>query len=53
MVSDIGDYVATELPWITEEEKKENIRLSCQIKAKKDLAIQIPEELFNVKEYRT
>lgn len=53
VVSDIGDYVATELPWITEEEKKENIRLSCQIKAKKDLAIQIPEELFNVKEYRT
>ena len=53
VVSDIGDYVATELPWITEEEKKENIRLSCQIKVKKDLAIQIPEELFNVKEYRT
>ncbi|MBN2552783.1 MAG: 2Fe-2S iron-sulfur cluster binding domain-containing protein [Spirochaetales bacterium] len=53
VVSDIGDYVATELPWITEEEKKQNIRLSCQIKAKKDLAIEIPEELFNVKEYRT
>jgi Na+-transporting NADH:ubiquinone oxidoreductase subunit F len=53
VVSDIGDYVATELPWITEEEKKENIRLSCQIKVKKDLAIRIPEELFNVKEYRT
>lgn len=53
VVSDIGDYLATELPWITEEEKKENIRLSCQIKVKKDLAIQIPEELFNVKEYRT
>jgi Na+-transporting NADH:ubiquinone oxidoreductase subunit F len=51
--SDIGEYVATELPWITEEEKKENIRLSCQIKVKKDLAIQVPEELFNVKEYST
>jgi Na+-transporting NADH:ubiquinone oxidoreductase subunit F len=53
VTSDVGDYLATELPWITEEEKKENIRLSCQIKAKKDLSIQIPEELFNVKEYRT
>jgi Na+-transporting NADH:ubiquinone oxidoreductase subunit F len=53
VVSDIGDYVATELPWITEEEKQENIRLSCQVKVKKDLAIQIPEELFNVKEYKT
>jgi Na+-transporting NADH:ubiquinone oxidoreductase subunit F len=53
VVSDVGDYLATELPWITEEEKKENIRLSCQLKVKKDLAIWIPEELFNVKEYRT
>jgi Na+-transporting NADH:ubiquinone oxidoreductase subunit F len=53
VVSDIGDYLATELPWITEEEKKENVRLSCQVKVKKDLSIRIPEELFNVKEYRT
>ncbi|MBN1835794.1 MAG: oxidoreductase, partial [Spirochaetales bacterium] len=51
--SDVGEYLATELPWITEEEKEQNIRLSCQIKAKKDLSIWIPEELFNVKEYRT
>ncbi len=51
--SDIGDYLATELPWISTEEKHENIRLSCQVKAKKDLALRIPEELFNVKEYRT
>jgi len=50
--SDIGEYLATELPWITAEEKPENIRLSCQVKVKKDLAIRIPEELFNVKEYR-
>ena len=51
--SDIGDYVATELPWITEEDKKQNIRLSCQVKVKKDLAIHVPEELFSVKEYDT
>jgi Na+-transporting NADH:ubiquinone oxidoreductase subunit F len=51
--SGIGDYLATELPWITAEEKADNIRLSCQVKAKKDLAIRIPEELFNVREYRT
>ena len=53
VTSDVGEYLATELPWITEAEKKDNIRLSCQIKAKKDLSIWIPEELFNVKEYRT
>ncbi len=51
--SDTGDYLATELPWITEDEKRENIRLSCQLKLKKNISIQIPEELFNVKEYIT
>ncbi len=51
--TDIGDYLATELPWIETAEQKENIRLSCQVKVKKDIAITIPEELFNVKEYRT
>ena len=53
VTSDIGEYLPTELPWISDEEKKHNVRLSCQIKVKKDLAIQIPEELFSVKEYRT
>lgn len=51
--SDIGDYLPTELPWISPEEKKENIRLSCQCKIKKDISIRIPEEIFNVKEYKT
>jgi Na+-transporting NADH:ubiquinone oxidoreductase subunit F len=49
----VGDYLPTELPWISEEERKENIRLSCQLKLKSDIAIQIPEELFNVREYQT
>ncbi len=51
VTSDIGDYLPTELPWISDEEKTENIRLSCQLKLKKDISIQIPEELFNVREY--
>ena len=51
VISDVGDYLPTELPWISEEEKAQNIRLSCQLKLKKDIAIQIPEELFNVREY--
>jgi Na+-transporting NADH:ubiquinone oxidoreductase subunit F len=52
VTSDVGDYLTTELPWISEAEKKQNIRLSCQLKIKKDISIEIPEELFNVKEYR-
>ncbi len=46
-----GDFLPTELPWLTEAEKKENIRLSCQVKVKKNMKIQVPEELFNVKQY--
>jgi Na+-transporting NADH:ubiquinone oxidoreductase subunit F len=53
VTSGVGDYLPTELPWITEEEKKENIRLSCQLKIKSDVSIRIPEELFNVKEFHT
>lgn len=51
--SDIGEYLPTELPWIDEKEKNQNIRLACQIKVKKDISIEIPEELFNIKEYQT
>jgi len=48
-----GQILPTELPWLSEDEKKENIRLSCQFKVKNDLSIQIPEELFLVKQYNT
>ena len=45
-----GQYLPTELPWISEEEREQNIRLSCQLKVKQDFKIEIPEELFNVKQ---
>ncbi len=41
----------TEEPYLTGEEKKDGIRLSCQIKVKNDLSVYIPEELFNIKQY--
>lgn len=46
-----GPVIATELPWLTKEEVENNVRLSCQVKVKQDINIEIPEELFNVKEY--
>lgn len=52
VLSGASQYLPTELPWITEEEREENIRLSCQIKVKNDMEISIPEELFNVKEFQ-
>lgn len=48
-----GNYLPTELPWISAEEKAEQVRLSCQFKVKNDISIQIPEELFSVKQFTT
>ncbi len=48
-----GTVLPTELPWLTPEEQKASIRLSCQVKVKRDLSIRIPEELFSVRQYRT
>lgn len=46
-----GPVLATELPFLTKEEIDSEIRLSCQCKVKENIKIEIPEELFNVKEY--
>ncbi|MDP7423549.1 MAG: FAD-binding oxidoreductase, partial [bacterium] len=48
-----GDILPTELPWLDADEKKEGVRLSCQLKVKRDFSIKIPEELFKVKQYQT
>ena len=53
VTSGAGDVLPTELPWLTDEEKEDQIRLSCQLKVKRDVSIYVPEELLNVKEYRT
>ncbi len=42
----------TEEPYLTDEEIAEGVRLSCQVKVKHDLAISIPEELFNIEQYQ-
>lgn len=47
-----GPVLATEKPWLTKEELEKDYRLSCQCKVKEDIKIEIPEELFNVKEYQ-
>ena len=47
-----GPVLPTETPYLSPEELKADVRLSCQVKVKNDLKIEIPEELFLVKEYR-
>jgi len=46
-----GPILATELTYLTEDDQKHNIRLSCQVKVKDDMMIELPEELFNVRQY--
>lgn len=41
----------TEIPFLTEAEIEDNVRLSCQVKIRNDLRILIPEELLSIREY--
>ncbi len=41
----------TELAHLSRKQKKDNVRLACQLKVKEDLSIRIPDEIFNVKKY--
>ncbi|SIP97009.1 Na+-transporting NADH:ubiquinone oxidoreductase subunit F [Alkalispirochaeta americana] len=49
--SDIGPVMPTEVPYLSKEELQQKVRLSCQIKLKQDVSIEIPEELFNVQDF--
>jgi len=48
-----GPVLPTETPYMEPEELEKGTRLSCQVKVRNDLALEIPPELFLIKEYRT
>ena len=41
----------TELAHLSRKERKEDIRLACQMKVKEDLKIRIPDDILSVKKY--
>lgn len=47
-----GPVLPTETPYLSPGELEDNIRLSCQLKVKEDIQIEIPEELFLIKQFR-
>ncbi|MBN1126316.1 MAG: 2Fe-2S iron-sulfur cluster binding domain-containing protein [Sedimentisphaerales bacterium] len=47
-----GVILPTETPFLTKQEQDAGVRLSCQLKIRNDLKIEIPEELLSVKEYQ-
>jgi Na+-transporting NADH:ubiquinone oxidoreductase subunit F len=46
-----GDVLPTEVGHLSRAEQKEKVRLSCQVKVKNDMRIQIPEEIFGIKKW--
>ena len=51
VLSDVGPILPTETPYLSPEEMTSNVRLGCQVKVKKNIAISIPDELFYVKKF--
>lgn len=52
MDSDVGPHLPTEIPYLTKDEIDRNVHLACQVKVKKELSIQIPDDLFNIRKYK-
>lgn len=46
-----GVVLPTEEPYLDATQRKEGVRLSCQVKVRNDLRIEIPEELFLVRQF--
>ncbi len=47
-----GSILPTELSHITRGEAREGCRLSCQVKVKQDMKIEIPPEIFSVRRWK-
>jgi len=47
-----GAMLPTELSHVSRGEAREGCRLSCQVKLKQDMAIEIPAEIFHVRQWK-
>ena len=47
-----GAVLPTERSHLTRGEEREGVRLSCQVRVKQDLKIEIPAELFSVRQWK-
>ena len=47
-----GPVLPTETPYLSPEEMENHTRLACQVKLREDVSIQVPEELFLIKEFK-
>lgn len=47
-----GDILETETSHITKREAKAGMRLSCQVAVKRDMKVEVPEEVFGVRKWK-
>ncbi len=47
-----GPLLPTEKPFLNKTEINNQIRLSCQVKVKEDISIEIPEDIFNIRKFK-
>jgi Na+-transporting NADH:ubiquinone oxidoreductase subunit F len=48
-----GPLLPTEAPHLSAEQRRDRVRIACQLKVRGDLQIEIPEELFSIKSWAT
>lgn len=48
-----GEIKPTEDPFLSESERKNNVRLACQVKVKGNISMTLPSELLTAQEYKT
>lgn len=48
-----GEIKPTEDPFLSEYERENGVRLSCQVKVKDNMKIELPNELMNAQEFKT
>ncbi len=48
-----GKFKPTEEPFLSDEERNNGTRLSCQVKVRENMSIEIPNELLNAQEFKT
>jgi Na+-transporting NADH:ubiquinone oxidoreductase subunit F len=46
-----GEVLATEEPFLSEKEKQDGVRLSCQVKVRDDISIELPMDQLNAESY--
>jgi Na+-transporting NADH:ubiquinone oxidoreductase subunit F len=47
-----GSVLPTELSHLDRKMIKDNVRLACQVKVKNDMSVEIPEEIFSIKQFK-